>query len=859
MWRFAVYRFDISPAKVTVYTAFPQGEPLSSSHRKFAPIRAVRRYGALTLAVAVMTAGFSTVDAPAASATQASVSDNFSRTTSNGWGSATTGGPYSIWHSSNVKMAVNNGQARVTGLAAGGSSLATLKSVSTTDVSAQGDITFTKLPTSKATVYTALEVRRQADGSSYRGRLVGKTDGVASVQISRLNKGKETHLGSFNLPFEVKPGQQVRLELQATGSSHVALSARAWLVGQKIPAWQLSKLDRTSDRIQASGNFGFWTYASGSNSGPVDLAIDNLKLATAAGEQPEQSGPPISQLPDLSTPPILEDTAPPQTSSSSRGAVSLGSAKYAVPSNAIYVSPGVTGSQTGSKSAPFSSIQKAIDTAKDGQTIVLRGGTYHQSAVVPYGKDNLTIQNYPGEKVWMDGTKTIAEWKKSGKTWIASGWTPSFSNKLLGVNNNTRFVDPKHPMAAHPDMVFINGKQLKQVASAAAVGPGTFAVNYSTDQLIIGDDPKNKSVKASALGQALSIVGKDTTVQGFGIRGYATAYDGERAALQMQNVGATVQNMHILDNAMTGLAIQNNDSTVDNVTATGNGMLGIAVNAAYNSAVTDTVASDNNVEKFKPEPVAGGIKITRSRGMTVDNIEVNRNTGMGLWLDESVYDFTVTNVQANNNTSAGIEAELSSKGIIANNEALNNKIGILIFDTGNVKIYNNDLGGNSLMGLQLSQDERRQSNKSFAGHDPRRPVPDTTVPWLTQNIEVVNNVFDKAGSFQFYALDKATGISADKMNITIKGNLFTARPTTSTATMVAWGGSDNKKLYRYETPASLSSAKSSTWKNFQTSTAKSIASMDADRDKAASIATPLPTDVAKAIGSLSGEKVVGKH
>src|SRR5690606_34571920 len=114
----------------------------------------------------------------------------------------------------------------------------------------------------------------------------------------------------------------------------------------------------------------------------------------------------------------------------------------------------------------------------------------------------------------------------------------------------------------------------------------------------------------------------------------------------------------------------------------------------YRSKFTDIVTSGNNIEQFKSQPVSGGMKITRSRDVRVDNVEANNNNGLGVWLDESVYDFTVTNVQANNNTDAGIEAELSEKGIIANNEALNNKVGILIFDTGNVKIYNNDLGGN---------------------------------------------------------------------------------------------------------------------------------------------------------------------
>ena len=99
----------------------------------------------------------------------------------------------------------------------------------------------------------------------------------------------------------------------------------------------------------------------------------------------------------------------------------------------------------------------------------------------------------------------------------------------------------------------------------------------------------------------------------------------------------------------------------------------------------------------------------------------------------------------------------------------------------------------------------------------------------------------------------------DKVNVDIKGNLLTAREGTSTATMVAWGGSDNKQLSRYETPSALAKAKDSTWKNTQTSTAQTLSGMTADRAKAASVAVPLPADVAKAVGSATGAKVVGQH
>ena len=48
-----------------------------------------------------------------------------------------------------------------------------------------------------------------------------------------------------------------------------------------------------------------------------------------------------------------------------------------------------------------------------------------------------------------------------------------------GIADNPGFVDPAHPMAARPDQVFVDGAALTQVATAAQVTVGTFAVDQA--------------------------------------------------------------------------------------------------------------------------------------------------------------------------------------------------------------------------------------------------------------------------------------------------------------------------------------------------------------------------------------------
>jgi parallel beta-helix repeat protein len=243
----------------------------------------------------------------------------------------------------------------------------------------------------------------------------------------------------------------------------------------------------------------------------------------------------------------------------------------------------------------------------------------------------------------------------------------------------------------------------------------------------------------------------------------------------------------------------------------------------------------------------------------VANTEASNNEGStGIWFDASCYNMTIVNNVTTNNGKDQIEVEVSDKGIIANNVATGGESGIVLFDAGNFKVFNNKVGGSKLFGIQLSQDHRRQSDASIAEeHDPRRPIPDPTVPWLVKNITLSNNVFGNGGYFQFYALDKKTHIPVDKMNVTITGNLFNKRVSKSTPTMVAWGKGDNVTLERYETPAALAAAKGSSWRNAQTSSSLSISSMSTDINNHAGIAVGLPSDVAAAIGTSAGTKALG--
>ena len=134
----------------------------------------------------------------------------------------------------------------------------------------------------------------------------------------------------------------------------------------------------------------------------------------------------------------------------------VGSTGYRVPAGALVVSPSGSDAAAGSAGAPLRSLGAAVARASSGATIVLRKGSYHESVVIPPDK-RLTVQGWPGEAVWLDGSVAVSGWVASGGRWRRDGWTVKFDNSptyTRGAADSTApnwgFVDPAYPMAGRP-------------------------------------------------------------------------------------------------------------------------------------------------------------------------------------------------------------------------------------------------------------------------------------------------------------------------------------------------------------------------------------------------------------------------
>jgi hypothetical protein len=657
----------------------------------------------------------------------------------------------------------------------------------------------------------------------YQAKVRWLPSGAVSVVLTRIDaRWAETTLGQTVTAPGVSgsSSRPVGVRVQVTGTAPTTVRAKVWQASSAEPAdWTTTVTDGTAG-WQVAGGVGLDSYLS-RNSVPLGLRVDDVTVnrttatgATAAADPPApvvQPPAPQPPAPDVTTDTV---TPPAQGASTtgratdSAGSVAVGSARYAVPAGASFVSPSGDDGAAGSQSAPWRTLGKAVAAAPAGSTIVMRGGTYHESVTIPTGK-KLTVQAYPGEAVWLDGSRDVTGWASDGSAWRADGWTAQFDHSptyTKGAPDNTAanwsFVNASYPMAAYPDQVWIDGTAQRQVGSRNAVVAGTFFVDTANHRLYLGTNPSGHAVRASDLSAGLNIWGGGSVVRGIGVQRYATSVP-EKGTVLVMAPDVTLENVVVRDNATQGMFVGGMNlgyrDALRHLTVERNGMLGVEASYSDGLVVDGIRVAGNNTEHFNMAPVSGGMKISRARGMTFTNSVFSDNLGTGLWFDESSYDVTVVGSDLLRNAGHGLSYEISSKALIADDiVAGNGQLGLKINNASNVDIWNNTIVDNGDRPMWLVQDPRVASNASTPGHDPRQKQPDPSVTWLLGPLTVRNNVIGgkTGGNCLLCVQDSALHRTPSQIGLTVDGNAYERTSAGSPQWSATWPvGAGNPQVF----------------------------------------------------------------
>lgn len=527
--------------------------------------------------------------------------------------------------------------------------------------------------------------------------------------------------------------------------------------------------------------------------------------------------------------------------------IDIQNTNYSIPNGAYFVAPNGKDTNSGRNANSPWTVAKALSAAPSGATIVFRGGQYRnvQASITK----RLTLQAYPNEKPWLKGSTIVTGWANEGRIWRKDGWNYSFPQ-----NVGQQYIDSRYPLAGRRDMVYVNGAALKQVGSKAAVGAGEFYVDAANNKLYIGTNPSGKTVEATTKNQAFMIWKSrfsnptDTVIRGLGFAHYAD---------QGVKIGAprlTLENNTFAWNGVYGAAIFSTDGIVRGNTFTYNGRQGLFGVSTHRTRIENNTINNNNVENFRKQWDAAGVKIIKTDGAIVRGNLVANNNSTGIWIDNSATNTTIVKNNVRNNKQNGILFEISHKAIIAANVVTHNyPVGVFVYNSSSARVYNNTIAQNNAnIAVKDTQRNNRKSSEISKG-----------ITWIARNNIVKNNIlWQSTGASLFFAPSCETRVASTQMVPVANFNAYYRRSLGSAASHT-WssGGSRCSVVYN-----SLTAFKNAT--GLESNGMETVASSDpffvnaSGGDYRLKSGSPairrgesLPTDIANAIGVAAGVAV----
>ncbi|MBP2417708.1 right-handed parallel beta-helix repeat-containing protein [Microlunatus capsulatus] len=727
------------------------------------------------------------------------ISDTFERDLDTGWGEADSGGPYALTGATDFHVDGGTGLVRLPRASVG--HLAALTRERPQDLTASVDVIAPAPVRRGSGVYVAMHLRTNGP-FYYRPVLRFAPDRKVYLSLSRFDGSTEDQLVLATekiVATGVRAGTRLTFTASVTGMTPVTV--RAGVSAGAGEASGVEAVDASASRLAAGGSLALWAYVAGSSDADKVVGFDNLNVRQQVAETPGTADGTGSIGGGVVVPAGQDgtagDDAPDDAAGRPTGSAPIGSTRYPVPDGALLVSRDAAAGGDGSAQAPFTRIQDAVDRAPAGGTVVVRAGSYHESVVLPIER-TVNLQAYPGEPVWLDGSSVLKGWQRRGDVWEVR-WTKTFDSSPTYTRGaperdepGWRFVNPAHPMAAHPEQVWVRGRPQTQVRTRAQVVEGTFFVDAGRERLVLGTDPAGATVRASTLSKGLTVVGRGDTVRGIGVRRYATSV-WQLGAATVNNTGVRLSDMVFEDNATTGLSVFAADVTLRDLTASRNGLMGLHAHQADHLDVANVVATQNNLELFNRAPAAGGMKLTSSRHVRVEGSAFADNLGHGLWFDAASYDVDIVSSRAERNTGAGMVVEISSAVRLVDNVLVDNGVhGLWLIDTDRAEIANNTFARNDEANLVVVTDGRTPQNPGPGGTDERRPDGDG-MPWVSQDVAIYNNVFSDGGEGCVVCLVDYTGKrSGEQLDVELDHNLYHLATARAHPVFASWPSAAGK-------------------------------------------------------------------
>ena len=206
-------------------------------------------------------------------------SDAFNRNVTNGWGTADTGGPWTIRGTAS-RASVSPGSAKFT-LPSALTMYADLNNVSSDQQpKVTTEFSVDKLYSGSSEGMYVAATGRQVGADYYAARLVIAPDGSVKMYLLRDSSAL---LAAYTVPgLTIVPGAHYKLSVLVTGTPTTTVAAKVWKATDTEPAaWQRSATN-TFAALQAPGRVGVFAYLpAGTTNAPITVSFYNLVVSTS--------------------------------------------------------------------------------------------------------------------------------------------------------------------------------------------------------------------------------------------------------------------------------------------------------------------------------------------------------------------------------------------------------------------------------------------------------------------------------------------------------------------------------------------------------------------------------------------------
>jgi hypothetical protein len=207
--------------------------------------------------------------------------DAFSRTVTDGWGSADTGGSYALTGTAS-NFDVNGSAGTMSVPTAGGVLIAKLPGVAALDLDFVFRVTTDKLATgsNESAFFLARSI---SNNTEYRAQVRISTGNIVYIRATKVVSGTQTLLGTeFAVPgFTYAAGTNIWVHGQVVGTNPTTIRLKAWADGQSEPgSWQYTVTD-SEPSLQVAGPVGLRAFlASGVTNAPVVFTFDDVLVTS---------------------------------------------------------------------------------------------------------------------------------------------------------------------------------------------------------------------------------------------------------------------------------------------------------------------------------------------------------------------------------------------------------------------------------------------------------------------------------------------------------------------------------------------------------------------------------------------------